>query len=138
MYNVVHSKSKAPQKRTLFVYTLATVVVVFAVFTISGSSPEVPQTASSSDSSDTSNIQKVRILDIVSSDGPITPEERDTLFLSLSGAKMLRYDFTDTEKNMIVKALNAANAQAQPVKGSSSANGSFSSVTISKFSLSAI
>lgn len=131
--NVVHSKLKAPQNRTLFVGTLAIVVVLFTVLIISRTGSEAFQTVSQN--SDTALLQKARILDIVSSKGPLTPEERDTLFLSLSGAKMLLYRFTDAEKNMIVKAINAANTQTRPVKGSSSAKGSFSGVPISKLSL---
>src|SRR3989338_2189524 len=100
--SVVRAKSKVPQKRTAFVYTLVTVVVVFAVFVLSKSGEETLKQNSASVTDPTLE-QKTIILSIVSSQEPLTDEQRDTLFLSLSGPKMLQYQFSVSEKDMIVK-----------------------------------
>src|SRR3989338_9186099 len=123
--SVVRAKSKVPQKRTAFVYTLVTVVVVFAVFVLSKSGEETLKQNSAS-VADPVLEQKTIILAIVSSRDPLSDEQRDTLFLSLSGPKMLQYSFTEEEKKMIVKALNAVNSMPTPSKQKSSAREMFS------------
>lgn len=130
MYSVVHSKSKAPQQKTAFVVVLTACVVVFAVFILSKNSGETLKQNSAS-VTDPILEQKTIILSIVSSREPLTDEQRDTLFLSLSGPKMLQYNFTGSEKNMIVKALNAANSPKESVKQNSSAKESFSGMLVS-------
>lgn len=135
MYNisVVRVKSKVPQKRTAFVVILTACVVVFAFFLLSKDNAEITQNGM-----DPIAEQKVKILAIVSSREPLTEEQKNTLFLSLSGPRMLQYQFTGFEKNMIVKALNAANARTQSVKGSSSARDNFSLTNSPKLSFVAI
>lgn len=130
---MVRSKSKVPQKRTAFVVVLTACVVIFAVFILSKNNEEVSKSIVDSVAE-----QKVKILAIVSSPEPLTDAQKDTLFLSLSGPRMLQYQFTGFEKNMIVKALNAANAPKDPTKKNSSANGGFSGTPFSKLSLNAI
>src|SRR3989338_10251373 len=126
---VVRAKSKVPQKRTAFVVVLTACVVIFAFFLLSKNSEEILQS-----SVDPVAEQKVKILAIVSSREPLTEEQKNTLFLSLSGPRMLQYQFTGFEKNMIVKALNAANAPKETAKKNSSANGGFSGTPFSKLS----
>ena len=128
---MVHSKSKAPQKRTAFVVTLTACVVVFAVFLLYQNSGETFTQKKPAAVADPSLEQKARILSIVSSPEPLNEEQKNTLFLSLSGPNMLQYQFTVLEKDMIVKALNAANAPSDSSKKNSSAEESFSGVRIS-------
>lgn len=115
------------------VVTLITCIVVFVPFVvlmISKNNGETPESKL-----DPVVEQKAKILSIVSSGEPLTTEQRDTLFSSLSGPRMLQYHFTSVEKNMIVKVLNAVNTPKEATKKNSSAKGDFSSVPISKLSL---
>ncbi len=108
---------------------LTTCVVIFAALILSRNSGEI-----SKQDLDSVAEQKAYILTLVSLQEPLTTEQREALFLSLSGPRMLQYHFTGFEKNMIVKALNAANTPKGAPKKNSSARGSFSGTPISKFS----
>lgn len=121
---MVHSKSKAPQKRTASVVVLTASVVIFAVFLLSQNSGDIFKQNIASVTDPTLE-QKARILSIVSSPGPLNEEQKNALFLSLSGPKMLQYQFTVLEKDMIIKALNDANTPKISTEKSSSAEESF-------------
>lgn len=117
---MVHSESKAPQKRTVFVVALITCAVIFVVILLSNNDGELSKRSVATVADPTLEQQAI-ILSIVSSKEPLTDEQRDTLFSSLSGPRMLQYNFTGSEKDLIVKALNAANAPKATLKKNSSA-----------------
>lgn len=113
---------KAPPRTTTLVVLLATLLAAFVV--ISSPKDELATTDAASPIPDPVMVKnKTQILHIVSSKTPLTPEQRDILFLSLSGPRMLQYHFTEAEKSLIVKTLNS---HTQPDQKSSSAHGSFS------------
>lgn len=92
---------KKPHATGVLTIVLATVVVFFVAVVLVSRDSRTPQSAP-----DPMAGQKAQILAIVSSAEPLSAEQRDTLFLSLSGERMLRYHFTNAEKALIVKALN--------------------------------
>ncbi len=116
---------RASYKTVILTIILATLVVLFAVFTLSNNTFKrqlLPDPIAAS---------KAKILAIVSSGAPLTPAKRDSLFLFLSGSRMLQYHFTESEKALIVDVLN----NRKPVgKKSSSALEDFSQTQHSRFS----
>lgn len=117
---------KASRKKPSFVVPLATVLILFALFFLLNEGRNASKNPALV--VDPVSDMKSKILDMASSDRPFTTDDREMLFNALSGQKMLQYSFTDEEKKIIVKALNAVNSMPMPAKQKSSARENFSGV----------
>ncbi len=117
---------KASRKKPSFVVPLATVFILFALFFLLNEGRDAMQSPASV--VDPVSEMKSKILEVASSEKPFTTDDREMLFNALSGPKMLQYSFTNEEKQLIVKALNAVNSMTMPVKQKSSAKENFSGV----------
>jgi hypothetical protein len=118
-----------------FVFTLTTTVAIFFLARMNSKNSSVGSYSVSetsdyntsgktrilSDVSSSNFLSKAQIMSLVTGASPISAEMRDKLFASLSGPNMLRYNFTQAEKILIVKALNALSREKRPAKESSSA-----------------
>lgn len=99
------SKKQPLKKAVAFVIALTTLVVLVSFALLLKKEPSVGL-FSASEAFDLIAQNKAQIISIVSKDAPLSTEERDKLFSSLSGQNMLRYHFTEAEKILIVKAIN--------------------------------
>jgi hypothetical protein len=111
---------KASTKTVVFVITLTTFVALFSLGQFS-QKDTATELSSVSEASSLAAQNKAQIISIVSGGAPLSSSAREKLFASLSGPNMLRYNFTQAEKILIVKALNTPIGGKQSTKKSSSA-----------------
>lgn len=106
------SKKQPLKKAAVLVVMLATLVVLVS-FALLRKNTAPSEAFPMSEAPDLLAPNKAEIISIVSKDAPLSAEERDKLFSSLSGPNMLRYHFTEAEKILIVKAINAPSDRKQ-------------------------